>query len=368
MKVDILSLKKQHEGIKDEIKKSMERVISSGGFILGEDVKLFEQEFADYCGVAHGVGVNSGTDALFLASLACGIGKGDEVITIPYTYIATILAISMTGARPVFVDIDEKTYNIDVSKIEKAITKKTKAILPVHLYGHPVDMDPLMGIAEKHGLKVIEDCAQAHGALYKNKKIGSFGDAACFSFYPTKNLGAFGDAGMVITDSKETREKLLLLRDCGRKGRYEHILKGFNSRLDTLQAAILRVKLRHLDKYNENRRKNASLYTKLFKENKLDIGCPFEADYAKHVYHLYPAGVKDRESVKDRLVEKGVRTLIHYSIPIHLQEAYKDLGYKKGDFPISEKYCEKILSLPMYPELSEGEIRFVVESLKEILL
>lgn len=367
MKVDVFSLKKQYEDIKDEIKGPVEKVVTSGGFILGEDVKLFEQEFPDYCGVKHGVGVNSGTDALFLACLACGIGKGDEVIVMPYTYIATALGISMAGGRPVFVDIEEKTYNIDVSKIEKAITKKTKAILPVHLYGHPADMDPIMAIAKKHKLKVIEDCAQAHGALYKNKKVGSFGDAACFSFYPTKNLGAFGDGGMVITNSEEMKERLLLLRDYGRKGRYEHILKGYNSRLDTLQAAILRVKLKHLDEWNEKRRKNAHLYTKLFKENNIDLVLPNESDYAKHVYHLYPVRVKNRKSVMEKLAEKGIRTLMHYPIPIHLQDAYKDLGHKKGDFLISEKCCEEILSLPMYPELPEEEIKYVVASFREIL-
>ena len=367
MKVDVFSLKEQYENIKDEIKGPMEKVMTSGGFILGEDVKLFEQEFPDYCGVKHGVGVNSGTDALFLACLACGIGKGDEVIVMPYTYIATALGISMAGARPVFVDIEEKTYNIDVSKIEKAITEKTKAILPVHLYGHPVDMDPLMEIAKKHNLKVIEDCAQAHGALYKDKKVGSFGDVACFSFYPTKNLGTFGDGGMVVTNSEEIKERLLLLRDYGRKGRYEHILKGYNSRLDTLQAAILRVKLKHLDEWNEKRRKNAHLYAKLFKENNIDLVLPNESDYAKHVYHLYPVRVKDRKSVMEKLAEKGIRTLMHYPIPIHLQDAYKDLGHKKGDFLISEKCCEEILSLPMYPELPEEEIKYVVASFREIL-
>ncbi len=285
----------------------------------------------------------------------------------PYTYIATALGISMAGARPVFVDIEEKTYNIDVSKIEKAITEKTKAILPVHLYGHPVDMDPLMEIAKKHNLKVIEDCAQAHGALYKDKKVGSFGDVACFSFYPTKNLGTFGDGGMVVTNSEEIKERLLLLRDYGRKGRYEHILKGYNSRLDTLQAAILRVKLKHLDEWNEKRRKNAHLYAKLFKENNIDLVLPNESDYAKHVYHLYPVRVKDRKSVMEKLAEKGIRTLMHYPIPIHLQDAYKDLGHKKGDFLISEKCCEEILSLPMYPELPEEEIKYVVASFREIL-
>ncbi|MBU1932903.1 MAG: DegT/DnrJ/EryC1/StrS family aminotransferase, partial [Candidatus Omnitrophica bacterium] len=353
MKVDVFSLKKQYEDIKDEIKAPMEKVMSSGAFIIGEDVGLFEQEFAAYCGVKYGVGVNSGTDALFIGCLSCGIGKGDEVITMPYTYIATALGISMTGARPVFVDIDEKTYNIDPSKIEKAITKKTKAILPVHLYGHPADMDPIMEIAKKHKLKVIEDCAQAHGALYKNKKVGSFGDASCFSFYPTKNLGAFGDGGMVLTNSQEIRDRALLFRDYGRRGRYEHVLKGYNSRLDTLQAAILRVKLRHLDRWDDARRKNTGLYTKLFNEKKADMVLPYEASYARHVYHLYAVRVKNRKGIMEGLAEKGIRTLIHYPIPIHMQEAYKDLGYKKGDFPISEKCCEEILTLPMYPELPE---------------
>src|SRR3989338_3182285 len=360
MKVDIFTLKRQYGGLKDELKAAIEKVMSSGGFILGEDAGLFEKEFAGYCGVKYGIGVNSGTDALFLACLACGIGKGDEVITPAYTYIATSLGISMSGARPVFVDIEEKTYNMDVSKIEKVITKKTKAILLVHLYGHPADMDPIMRIAKKHKLKVIEDCAQAHGALYKDKKIGSFGDAACFSFYPTKNLGAFGDAGMVVTNSEEVRDKILLLRDYGRKGRYEHIIKGYNSRLDTLQAAILRIKLNHLDEWNEKRRKNAGLYTELFKEKKLDIIVPYEAEYAKHVYNLYAVRVKNRKEVMEKLADKGVRTLIHYPIPIHLQECYKELGYKKGGFPVSERCCEEILSLPMYPELTEEEIRYVV--------
>ncbi|MBU1912705.1 MAG: DegT/DnrJ/EryC1/StrS family aminotransferase [Candidatus Omnitrophica bacterium] len=367
MKVDIFTLKKQYEQIRDELKGPIEKVMSSGGFILGEDVGLFEQEFSAYCGVKYGIGVNSGTDALFLACLACGIGKGDEVITPAYTYIATSFGISIAGAKPVFVDTEEKTYSIDVSKIEKAITKKTKAILLVHLYGHPADMDPVMQIAKKHKLKVIEDCAQAHGALYKNKKVGSFGDAACFSFYPTKNLGAFGDAGMVLTDSDEIKDKMVLLHDYGRKGRYENIIKGYNSRLDTLQAAILRVKLKHLDEWNEKRRKNASLYTKLFKEAKLNIILPQEAEYAKHVYHQYTVRVKNRTEVMERLAGKGVRTLIHYPIPVHLQECYKELKHKKGDFPIAEKCCEGIMSLPMYPELAEEEIRYIVEQLSEII-
>lgn len=363
MKVDVFTLKKQYEEIKDEISQPIENVMRSGSFIMGEDVGSFEAEFAEYCGVKYGVGVNSGTDALFLACLACGIGRGDEVIVMPYTYIATVLAVSMTGARPVFVDIEENTCNIDASKIESAVTKRTKAILPVHLYGHPADMDPIKEIAKKYDLKIIEDCAQAHGALYKNKKVGGFGDAGCFSFYPTKNLGAFGDGGCVVTDSEEIKKRLLLLRDYGRKDRYFHVLKGFNSRLDTLQAAVLRIKLKHLDRWNEKRRKNASLYTALFKDKKIEITLPYEADYARHVYHLYTVRVKDRTRIIEALADKGVRTLIHYPLPIHLQEAYNDLGYKKGDFPVSERCCGEILSLPMYPELGSDEINYVVEAL-----
>ncbi len=367
MKVDIFSLKKQYEALKEELKEPMEKVMLSGGFILGEDVGLFEQEFATYCGVKYGIGVNSGTDALFLACLACGIGKGDEVITPTYTYIATSFGISMAGAKPVFVDTEEKTYSIDISKIEKAITKKTKAILLVHLYGHPANMDPIIEIAKKYKLKVIEDCAQAHGALYNNKKVGSFGDAACFSFYPTKNLGAFGDGGMITTNSEEVKDKVLLLRDYGRKGRYENIIKGYNSRLDTLQAAILRVKLKHLDEWNEKRRKNASLYTKLFKEKKMDITLPYEADYAKHIYHQYAIRIKNRKEVMEKLADKGLCPLIHYPIPVHLQECYKELGYKRGAFPVAEKCCEEIMSLPMYPELTAEEIKYVVDSIKTVI-
>jgi len=364
MKVDIFTLKRQYDGIKDELKAPVEKVMLSGAFILGEDVGLFEKEFSAYCGARYGIGVNSGTDALFLACLACGIGKGDEVITPTYTYIATSFGISMTGAKPVFVDIEEKTYNIDVTKIEKAITGKTKAILLVHLYGHPADMDPVMQIAKKHKLKVIEDCAQAHGALYRNKKVGGFGDAACFSFYPTKNLGAFGDGGMVLTNSEEIRNKTALLRDYGRKGRYENIIKGYNSRLDTIQAAILRVKFKYLDKWNERRREIAGLYTKLFKEKKLDIALPYEADYARHIYHQYVIRVKNREGVIKKLADKGLNLLIHYPIPVHLQECYRGLGYKKGAFPAAEKYCEEVMSLPMYPELTEEEIKYVVNCLQ----
>jgi dTDP-4-amino-4,6-dideoxygalactose transaminase len=363
MQVDIFTLKRQRDDVKKEIISSIKKVVESGAFIMGEDVKSFEREFSGYCGVKYGIGVNSGTDALFLACLACGIGKEDEVIVPSYTYIASVLAISMTGARPVFADIDENTYNIDINEIKKLVTKKTKAVLPVHLYGQPADMGPLMETARKYGLKVIEDCAQAHGALYKGNSVGSFGDAACFSFYPTKNLGAFGDGGMAVTSSDEIRDRLLLLRDYGRKDRYEHVIKGYNSRLDTVQAAVLNVKLKYLEECNEKRRQNAALYTKLLKEKNVDVILPRETDGVKHVYHVYAVRIKNRDAVKEKLMDKGVRTIIHYPIPVHLQEAYKELGYKRGDLPVTEKCCGEILSLPMYPELKEEEIRYVVDAL-----
>ncbi|MFA4992173.1 MAG: DegT/DnrJ/EryC1/StrS family aminotransferase, partial [Candidatus Omnitrophota bacterium] len=299
--------------------------------------------------------------------LALGIGKGDEVITPSYTYIATSLAISMTGATPVFADIDEKTYCVDAGKIEKLITKRTKAVLPVHLYGHPADMDPILKIAGDHNLRVIEDAAQAHGALYKGRKVGGLGDAACFSFYPTKNLGAFGDGGMMLTNSEEVRDKMLLLRDYGRKDRYEHVLKGYNSRLDTLQAAILRVKLGHLDEWNEGRRRNAALYSVLLSGKGASVTLPREEGFARHVYHQYVIRVRGRDNLIKRLSEKGVRPLIHYPIPVHLQECYRELGYKKGSLPVSEMVSEEVLSLPLYPELTKQEIEYAAGAIKDIL-
>jgi len=335
MKVDIFTLKRQYRNIKSEIDTAIDKVMQSGAFILGEDVKKFEMEFASYCSTRYGVGVNSGTDALFLACLSCGIGPGDEVICPAYTYIATTLAISMTGARPILVDIDETTYNIDVSKIERVITEHTKAILPVHLYGHPVDMDPLMKIAKRHNLKVIEDCAQAHGALYKNKKVGSFGNAGCFSFYPTKNLGAFGDGGMVLTDSEKLKDRLLLLRDYGRVNRYEHIIRGYNSRLDTLQAAILSVKLKYLDSWNKRRREIAGYYTDLFRDKKIDIILPVEKDYARHVYHQYVIRVKNQPRISYLLrqctnIRRYNRTSKMKSLPDRHTHRFKKSWHNKS--------------------------------------
>jgi len=371
MKVPFLDLSQQYKEIKKDLDIALRKVMLRGDFILGKEVALFEQEFAKYCNRKFAVGVNSGTDALFLALLSLGIGPQDEVIVPVFTYIATAFAVNFTGAKPVFVDIEEHTYNIDVNKIEEAITKKTKAIIPVHLFGQPADMQPILEIARKYNLKIIEDAAQAHGAKYKIsennwKKAGSIGDIGCFSFYPTKNLGAFGDGGMVVTDDESIYKKLLMLRDYGRRSRYEHVILGYNSRLDTIQAAILRAKLKHLDKWNRMRRKNAKIYIDELKGIK-SIVLPCEADYAKSVYHIYAVRVKNRDRVIRELTKNGIGALIHYPIPLHLQKVYKPLGYKKGDFPIAEKVAQEIISLPMHPHLKNSQIKFIVEIIKNIV-
>jgi dTDP-4-amino-4,6-dideoxygalactose transaminase len=356
--VPYFDLTRQYNKLKPEFDAAIRNVIESGRFIMGDDVKLLEGEFSSYCGAKYGIGVNSGTDALFIGLQAIGIKAPDEVITVSYTYIATALAVSFTGAKPVFVEPDPATYCIDPKTIEKAVTKNTKAILVVHLYGHPVDMDPVLAIAKKRGLLVMEDSAQAHGAEYKGKRVGSLADISGFSFFPTKNLGAFGDGGMITTSNAEFADKARLLRDYGRKVRDHHIIKGRNSRLDTLQAAVLRVKLKRLDDFNSSRRRLAGVYNEMFKSAGDKIIVPKEADYAKHVYHLYVIRVKNRDAVVAGLKERGVPTLVHYPIPIHLQEAFSDLGYKKGSLPITEKICDEIISLPMFPEMTEEEVRY----------
>jgi len=363
MEVPFLDLKKQYQSIKDEVNVSIQQVMDSGRFALGENVKSFEKEFASFCGAEYAVGVANGTDALHLALLACGIGKGDEVITAPDTFIATTEAISQTGARIVFVDVNLSTYNIDVSQIEKAINKKTKAILPVHLFGQPADMNPIVKIARKYNLKVIEDACQAHGAEYKSKKAGSIGDAGCFSFYPSKNLGAFGDGGIMVTNNKEIAQKVKMLRDHGQIKKYEHLVEGYNSRLDEIQAGILRVKLKRLNAWNNLRRGNASIYNELLK-NIDEIITPFEAEYVRHIYYLYVIRTKKRDKLQEYLKSKGIGTGLHYPIPLHLQKAYKYLGYKEGDFPIAEKVAREGLSLPMFPELTEEQIEKVAREIK----
>lgn len=353
--IPFFDLKTQYKEIRNDIDKNINRVLSSGNFILGEELVSFENEFAKFCGVKFAIGVGSGTFALFLALKSLGIKREDEVITVPNTFIATAEAISQVGAKPVFVDVDNDTFNIDVAKIEEKINEKTKAIIPVHLYGHPVDMDPILKIAKKNNLRVIGDAAQACGAEYKGRKISGLGDITIFSFYPTKNLGAYGDAGAITTNNDEIAEKIRLLRNYGQKIKYHHLIKGFNSRLDEIQAAILRVKLKRLDEWNNSRRKIAKIFNELL-EN-ADVVLPIEREYAKHVYYLYVVRSNQRDKLQQWLKSKAISTLIHYPIPIHLQMAYKDLGYKKGDFPVVETCAKEILSLPMFPELKKEQIK-----------
>ena len=357
MQIPLVDLKAQYSGIKEEIDSAVKEVIDSTSFILGKKVEDFENKFAELCNVKHCVGMNNGTSALRLALLAIGIKPNDEVITSPFTFIATAEAISHIGAKPVFADIDEKTYCIDHEKIEEKITGKTKAIIPVHLFGQPADMTPILEIAKKHSLKVIEDAAQAHNALYKNKKAGSMGDVNCFSFYPGKNLGAYGEAGAVCTNDDEAAKELILLRQHGELTRYYHDIIGDNCRMEALQGAVLGVKIKYLDEWTEKRRKNAEYYNKLLKD--LDLILPYEADYAKHVYHIYAIRTKNRDRLRDFLGKNGISAGIHYPIPVHLQKAYFFMGIKKGAFPISEKIADEILSLPMYPELSEGQMEHI---------
>lgn len=360
--IKFVDLKQQYSSIKEEILLAVNNVLDSSNFILGEQLRSFEKEFAHYCNAKYSVGLNTGTSALHLALLANGIGAGDEVITVPNTFIATCEAISYTGATPKLVDIDEKTYNMDPKKLEKAITSKTKAIIPVHLYGQPADMGEIMEIAEKKGIAVIEDACQAHGAEYCKKKIPVSG-IGCFSFYPGKNLGAYGEGGSIVTNSREFDEIIRAYRDHGQVKKHVHKYIGYNYRLEEIQAAVLRVKLRHLDKWIEMRRKNARLYDELLED--CDVVIPVEKNYNKHVYHLYVIRAKQRQKLIEHLSSKEIQTAIHYPTPIHLQEAYSHLGYKTGSFPAAEKCVNEILSLPMYPELKHEEIEFVVKSIKE---
>jgi dTDP-4-amino-4,6-dideoxygalactose transaminase len=363
-RVSFVDLVRQHRCIKDEVNQAISKVMEKGSFILGENVREFEREFASYIGVNYGVGVGSGTDALMLALHALGIKNGDKVITVSFTFTSTVDCIVHNGATPLFVDIDPETYTLDVSKVKKIITKKTKAIIAVHLYGHPVDMDPLLQIAKENNLHVVEDACQAHGAEYKSRKVGSMGDCACFSFYPAKNLGAYGDGGIFVTNDEQIAERVRMLRNYGEREKYHHAFIGYNSRLDEIQAAILRVKLRYLDKWIEARRRNARRYSELLSDIP-NVAIPSEAPYAKHVYHLYAIGTKQRDELRNWLSYRGISTGVHYPIPIHLQEAYKYLGFLNGSFPVAEKVAKEILSLPMFPELTEDEICYVSESVKE---
>ena len=352
--------------MKEEIHVAIQQVLDATAFAGGPFVTRFEKEFAAFCGTKHAVGVGSGTDALWAALVAAGVGRGDEVITVPDTFIATAEAVSFCGARPVFVDIEETTYNMDPAKLEAAITSKTKAIIPVHLFGQMADMDPIMEIARKRRLYVIEDAAQAHGAEYSGKKAGSVGDAGCFSFYPGKNLGAYGEAGAVVTNNDELVDKMRMLRDHGQPRKYYHDLVGWNARMDGLQGAVLSAKLKHIDTWNEARRRNARLYNELLASGN-GVILPKEAESAKHVYHIYAIRVRNRDAAMAALGQKDIATGIHYPVPLHLTGAYRSLGYKAGDFPVAERCANEFVSLPMYPELTEEQIKYVAEEIKNYL-
>lgn len=365
MKVPLLELVRQYKEISGEIDAGIKAVLEKGVFILGENVVKFEEEIANYCDARYAAAVANGTDALELSLKALGIGKGDEVITTPFTFIATTEAICINGARPVFVDIEADTCNINPSLIEGKITNKTKAIIPVHLFGHPCDMGAITAIAKKHNLKVIEDCAQAIGAEFESKRVGGFGDIGCFSFFPSKNLGCYGDGGMVITNDKAIADKIKMLRVHGQSDKYRHELEGRNSRLDELQAVILRTKIKHLDRWNDARRGHARSYNSLFKDLNLNsrLETPVERRHCKHVYNIYNIRVKDRDGLKDFLSSREASTAIYYPIPLHLQEVYRPLGHKKGDFPVSEKASAEVLALPIFPELKREEVEFIAESI-----
>jgi len=370
VQVPLVDLKSQYETIKNEINRATEEVLSSGSYILGSNVRSLEDEVARYCGVKCAVGVASGTDALVLALNALGIGKEDEVITTPFTFFATAEAITQVGAKPVFVDIEEESFNIDPTRIEEKVTQKTKAIIPVHLYGQPACMGPIMEIAGRHSLSVIEDAAQAFGAEHNfsqsTKKVGSIAELGCLSFYPTKNLGGCGDGGMILTNHEKIAERLRLLRVHGAKALYLHSLVGYNSRLDELQAAALRVKLKHVDGWIEMRRERASLYDELLLSSlKGLVSVPYQVPYARHTFCIYTIRVPQRDKLKDYLTRRGIGTRVYYPLSLHLQEVYAHLGYKRGDFPVSEKASEEVISLPMYPELEEEQIELVAREIEK---
>jgi dTDP-4-amino-4,6-dideoxygalactose transaminase len=364
--VPFLDLKAQYAAIRHEIRLSMDEVFNSASFVGGPIVENFEKEFADFCGCGYAASTSNGTSALWMTLLSLGIGQGDEVITVPNTFIATAEAITFSGARPVFVDVEEQSYTMNPTLLEKAITPKTKAVIPVHLFGQPADMDPILEIAKRRGLFVVEDACQAHGALYKGKEVGTIGDAGCFSFYPGKNLGAYGEAGAVVTNDPELAEKIKILRDHGQSRKYYHKVIGWNGRMDGLQGAVLRVKLKYLPAWNEARRKKAGLYNSLLTDMD-EITLPSEMDYARHVYHLYVIRTRRRDDLKSYLAERGIECGIHYPVPIHLQEAYRHFGIRHGAFPVAEKCAEELLSLPMYPELTEEQIGYVAAELRNKL-
>ena len=363
IKVPFLGLKSHHAPLLSEFNGAIQEVIDEGAFAGGPFVARFEADFAAYCDCPHAIGVGSGTEALWLSLLALGVGPGDDVITVPNTFMATAEAISYCGARPVFVDVDERTYTMDPTMLEKAVTAETKAIIPVHLFGQPADMDPIMEVARKHGLFVIEDACQAHGAEYRGRKVGTLADAACFSFYPGKNLGAFGEAGAVVTGNAELQEKIRILRDHGQVRKYYHSMVGWNCRMDGIQAAVLRIKLRHLERCNELRRSHAAHYDRGLNGTD-EVVAPAHAAWVRHVYHIYAIRVKDRDKVMRLLAEKGIGSGVHYPLPLHLQEAYRSLGYERGTFRIAERCATEFVSLPMFPELTSAQVEIVIEAVK----
>ena len=361
--IPFVDLKTQYQSLKDEVMAAVGHVLETGQFVLGEEVATFEKEFAAYVGARHAIALNTGTSGLHLALLAAGVGPGDEVITVPFTFVATAAAIRYTGATPVFVDINLDSYTMDPAQVEQAITPKTKAICPVHLYGQAADLDPILEIANRHGLKVIEDACQAHGTEYKGRRVGAIGHVGAFSFYPGKNLGAYGEGGMAVTNDDAAAKAIRMLRDWGAEKKYFHALKGFNYRMDGVQGAILRVKLRYLPEWTEARRAHAKAYESLLRDS--GVVLPQEMPYSRHVYHVYAVRTPDRNGLQQALQNEGVQTGIHYPIPVHLQEAHADLGYKAGDFPMSEKAANEVLSLPMFPELTFSQIEAVADAVKQ---
>src|SRR5256712_8821296 len=366
LRVPCLDLNAHHAAFVNEFTSAIREVIESSAFAGGPFVERFEQEFAAYCGSKYAIGVGNGTDALWLALLAFGIGEGDEVITVPNTFVATAEAITYCKARPVFVDVDENTFTMNPAELKRSLTARTKAIIPVHLFGQPANMNPILEFARMHGLFVIEDAAQAHGAEYKGRKAGTMGDAGCFSFYPGKNLGAFGEAGAVVTNDGDLQEKIQVLRDHGQAQKYYHTLVGWNCRMDGIQAAILSIKLRHLEEANLLRRERALQYNHAFAGIE-GVATPFEADYARHVYHVYAIRVQERDEVRRFLEEKGIGCGVHYPIPIQLHEACRGLGYPEGAFPVAENLAGEFLYLPMFPELTEEQTEYVASCVSEVV-
>ena len=361
--IPFLDLKAQYASIREELEAGVLKALASTQYALGSEVAAFEEEFAEFCDAEFAVAMNSGTSALHVALLAAGVGRGDEVITVASTFVATVAAIDYVGARPVFVDVEPGTLNIDTSRIMAAITDRTRAILPVHLHGHPSDMDPIMEIAATHGLRVIEDAAQAHDSEYKGRRVGSIGDLGCFSFYPGKNLGGVGEGGMLVTNSGDYADVARKLRDWGQSAKYHHDVKGFNYRMDGIQGAALRVKLRHLSAWTEARRRNAEIYNSLLADS--PVTTPVEEPYARHVYHVYAIQAPNRDGLQSSLQHHDIQTGVHYPIPVHMQKAYAEYGFGEGDLPVTERAAKEQLSLPMFAEVTEAQIQEVCRVIHE---